>query len=129
MADEPITPTEVVLADVPVTAREWLVRIFEKGNRVLSAPFATGPNWFRCQDGTCFSAIAGGGTYCSPRLFFDGVPRDFSGPYTAIEVLFDLDGEPEGWVTPERLWKHVNKHGGVVEYLPAGSNPEDAGWL
>lgn len=126
----------------PPSAREWLVRIFERGNRInpvlshhplkFRSEVRTGPNWFRCADGMCVSVIAGWGTYCSPRPdwpFEDGADEDYTGPFTAVEVWFPEEADPAEFVEAERLWAWVNKHGGVVDYLPPGAVPEESGWI
>lgn len=125
------------------TAREWLVRIFERGNRqyaiierhggkIETRDPQTGPNWFRCADGTVLSIVAGWGTYCSPRPDWPeewgGVPKDYTGPFSAVEVWFESAGEREGHVEADRLWAYINEHGGVTDYLPPGETPEKGGW-
>lgn len=116
--------------DGDVSAREWVVRIFERGNRpnlmadVPMSRFRSDPNWFRCGDGTELSIIAGWGTYCSPRPgFTDGIDHDYSGPYTSVEAWLEGADDPEN-ISAEDLWAYLDSHGGVTEYCAEGVDYE-----
>lgn len=76
-------------------------QIVAAGNR----PHGTTPNRITCADGFTLSVIAGPGVYCTPRPALldalpDGLvsdaPRDYLGPYTAVEVGFP-SARPEPW--------------------------------
>ena len=63
------------------------------------------PNRITCADGFTLSVIAGPGAYCSPRPALldslpDGLvsdaPKNYPGPYTAVEVGFPSK-RPEPW--------------------------------
>lgn len=106
------------------------MRIFERGNRQRPAlkdgtyqRYETGPNWFRCADGTWLSVIAGWGTYCAPRPMFTA-PDDFAGPFVAVEAWFVGDVDPTPGVPAATIWAYVNEHGGLSGYLPPGDAPE-----
>ncbi len=70
------------------------------GNRAepaAGAKYRTQPNSIVCADGFRLSVIAGWGAYCDPRPdWTDGVPADYAGPYTAVEVGFPSQ-RPEPW--------------------------------
>lgn len=90
---------------------EALERVFAEGNRTsnidrLRSGDGYGPNWFRCADGTVLSVIAGDGTWCDP---FQG-----RGPFTAVEVWWPGEDEPEGQVAVDRIRDFVRTHGGIV---------------
>lgn len=76
-------------------------QIVKAGNR----PISTTPNRITCADGFSLSVIAGPGVYCTPRpALLDGLPdglvsnapKDFPGPYTAVEVGYPSE-RPEPW--------------------------------
>lgn len=78
-----------------------LEQIVAAGNR----PHGTIPNRITCADGFTLSVIAGPGVYCTPRPALldnlpDGLvsdaPKDYPGPYTAVEVGFP-SARPEPW--------------------------------
>lgn len=106
------------LTSVP-DATEALLAIFDRGNRTLNLERlrrgeGMDPNWFRCADGTEISVVAGGGTYCSPRPGYGGVPTDYSGPFAAVEVWWPGADEPTGWVPVVEVIDFVREHGGAV---------------
>lgn len=77
-----------------------LNRIAAEGNRrvnMSSTEWEPERNRIRCADGFSLSVIAGWGTYCEPRPdWFNGVPEDYAGPYTRVEVGFPSQ-RPEPW--------------------------------
>lgn len=73
-----------------------LEAIIAHGNRDADYR-STRPNSITCKDGFRLSVIAGNGTYCDPRPdWFNGVPADYAGPYTHVEVGFPSE-RPEPW--------------------------------
>jgi hypothetical protein len=76
-----------------------LETIITSGNRRLTpgAHSRFGQNWITCKDGFKVSVIAGEGTYCLPRPnWFNGIPSDYPGPYTHVEVGMPSE-KPEPW--------------------------------
>jgi len=76
-------------------------QIIKAGNR----PQGQTPNRITCADGFTISVIAGPGTYCTPRpALLDGLPdglvsnapKDYPGPYAAVEVGYP-SVRPEPW--------------------------------
>ena len=65
-------------------------------DRVVESGNWRGDNWIRCADGFKVSVIAHWGAYCAPRPGFGEVPRDYPGPYTAVEVGYPSE-RPEPW--------------------------------
>lgn len=63
-------------------------------------------NRIQCRDGYQFSVVAGWGAYCAPRPdgwgSLGGVPADYSGPFTHVEVGFFNGRTPR-----ERAWRHL----------------------
>ncbi|MFD5579046.1 hypothetical protein [Streptomyces pseudogriseolus] len=100
-----------------------LDQIIETGNR----PHREIPNRITCVDGFSLSVIAGPGTYCSPHPALlsglqDGLvsdaPRDYPGPYTAVEVGFP-SARPEPWAMwAERAEDGEDPTGTVYGYVP-----------
>lgn len=83
-----------------------LENIIAKGNRSLDlqtilAGGGNSANWITCADGFKLSVIAGGGAYCQPRPGdppeWGGVPDDYPGPYTAVEVGYPSGPVPGTW--------------------------------
>ena len=78
-----------------------------------------------CADGFKLSVVAGFAAYCTPRPGYGDVPRDYPGPYRAVEVMVDDDSCPDGWqeyesggiyafVPVELVRAYVEAHGGEV---------------
>ena len=74
-----------------------------------------------CADGFELSVIAGFAAYCTPRPGYGDVPRDYRGPYTAVEVMplnapmpegWRNDGGIAGWVPVEDVRALIESHGG-----------------
>lgn len=101
--------------------------IIKNGNRPPSKPYETYrerrkscvPNWIRLGDGTVISVIAGPGTYCEPRpaldedISFPGeVSVNYPGPYSAVEVWFPENDDPE-MTEVSYLLAYAEEHGGV----------------
>jgi len=84
-------------------------------------------NRITCADGFSLSVIAGAGYYCTPRPSLlsglpDGVvsdsPRDYPGPYTAVEVGFP-SAQPEPWTEwVQRAEDEADPTGTVYGYVP-----------
>lgn len=83
-----------------MSALEQLDRIAVEGTRKADWSTESKPsNLIECADGFKVSVVAGLGAYCAPRP--DGysktaAPRDYEGPYTAVEVGFP-SARPEPW--------------------------------
>lgn len=101
-------------------------------------------NRIQCRDGYQFSVIAGWGAYCAPTpggwaWVRNGVPDDFGGPYTHVEVGFFNGRVPRGqaWrnlmdgpsgnfcgatsvaghVPVRMVYDLIRRHGGEAEYI------------
>ena len=96
----------------------------------------------RCADGLLMSVIAGAGTYCTPRPDMcypsrhghmiipegSGIPCDYPGPYTHVEVMILAGDKPDswagradagddsvyGWVPVELVRETILAHGGEL---------------
>lgn len=98
-------------------------QIVAAGNR----PSGATPNRITCADGFTLSVIAGPGVYCTPRPALldslpDGLvsdaPRDYPGPYTAVEVGFP-SARPEPWDEwSQRAEDEDEPTGTVYGYVP-----------
>lgn len=95
-----------------------LAEIAARGTHPAFKPFETyearraelPSNHLVCADGTKLSVIAGVGCYSTPRPdWFNGVPEDYSGPYTAVEVMVGID--------PPAEWEEYEA-GGVYGQVP-----------
>lgn len=110
MSTDDVVPGEV-LSERPAEAgtdvalpghSPTLAAIAAHGNSSIGyGPGRGGPNWIRCRDGFRLSATAGWGMHCTPRPdWFNGIPRDYPGPYTELEVGFPT-ARPEPWAAWE----------------------------
>ena len=118
-----------------------LEQIIATGNRGHQP---RGESRITCADGTVLYVIAGGGTYCRPRVAYctcgiaaaipgseaifrpasyEDEEHDYPGPYTHVEVML-FEGElPDGWfegdsvdtIAVDDVRAFIAAHGGEVE--------------
>ena len=94
--------------------RGELQQIIDRGNYDYSRPTRSWGSRVRCADGFEMSVLAGAGAYCKPRPgWYDGVPDDYPGPYTAVEVGYP-SVRPEPWAEWEQCAESPEDPTGTV---------------